>query len=79
MITGANRSIGKTLVEQLRKDGVRCICVDKKGQEIDDFFLCDLSEQRQVTTFIDTVLSKFGKINYLFNVAGIGISRLVHL
>lgn len=75
VITGANGSIGKTLVERLRKDEIRCICVDKEDQENDDFFLCDLSEQRQIMNLLDTLVSKFEKIDFLFNIAGIGIYK----
>jgi meso-butanediol dehydrogenase/(S,S)-butanediol dehydrogenase/diacetyl reductase len=75
VITGANGSIGKTLAERLRKNGIRCICVDKEGKEDNDFFLSDLSEQRQVMNLLDNLVSKFKKIDYLFNVAGIGIYK----
>lgn len=77
VVTGANGSIGKALIERLRKDDVRCICIDKEGQESDDFFLCDLSEQRQVMDLLNTISSKFEKIDYLFNIAGIGIYKKI--
>jgi len=77
VVTGANGSIGKALIERLRKYGIRCLCVDKEGQESDDFFLCDLSEQRQVMDLLNTISSKFEKIDYLFNVAGIGIYKKI--
>ena len=77
VVTGANGGIGKLLIKQLKKDGIRCVCIDKEGIPSDNFFLCDLSKQREVKNLINTISSKFEAIDLLFNIAGVGIYKSI--
>ncbi len=77
IVTGANGGIGTELVAQLEKAGVRWVCVDKAGIVNENFLLCDFSKQEEVENLVDTISAKFETIDFLFNIAGVGIYKSI--
>lgn len=70
VVTGAGGSIGGAIVEKLEENGVTCVRVDR------DFDLgCDFSLQDEVEKLASEIIKKYPKIDYLFNVAGVGIYK----
>lgn len=75
VVTGANGGIGKELIVELEKSGIRCICIDKENTENQDSLACDFSKEEELYKLVKIITSKFHKIDFLFNVAGIGIYK----
>lgn len=68
VVTGAKGAIGSALISKLESLGISCISVDK-----DTEYGCDFSDPIQVDNLSRKISEEFPKIDYLFNVAGIGI------
>lgn len=86
VITGAGGGLGSVLVKSLEKEGVICILVERKLDLLDRLkdlldgekataFECDFSDSSNVERLVGEIVSKFEKIDYLFNVAGIGVYK----
>ncbi|MFA5606251.1 MAG: SDR family oxidoreductase [Leucobacter sp.] len=75
VITGASGSIGKATCEVFRREGAVVVGVDlKEGDaQVDHFFTCDLTDEAQVERLYREIAEKTGKIDILFNNAGIAI------
>jgi NAD(P)-dependent dehydrogenase (short-subunit alcohol dehydrogenase family) len=79
VITGAANGIGRAWAEMFKSDGAEVIACDKdqnKLQELDKLgvttVLADVSEPKEVEGFIDLAINETGKIDALFNNAGMG-------
>ena len=79
VITGAANGIGRAWAEMFKADGAEVIACDKdqnKLQELDKLgvttVLADVSEPKEVEGFIDLAINETGKIDALFNNAGMG-------
>ncbi len=79
VITGAANGIGRAWAEMFKADGAEVIACDKdqnKLQELDKLgvttVLADVSEPKEVEGFIDLAINETGKIDTLFNNAGMG-------
>lgn len=73
VITGACGGIGQKLVNALKAKNIKCECIDKIKCLGNDYFICDLRDQKQIERTISKLRVKFDHIDYLFNVAGIGV------
>jgi len=85
IITGAGAGIGKATAFLLAKQGVIVCCnsLSKSAGKVVDmiqqargtayFFQADVSQEADVKTFIQQVIAQLGKIDILFNNAGIVI------
>lgn len=70
VVTGAGGSIGGGIVEKLEEEGVTCIRVDR------DFELgCDFANPDEVEKLASEIINLHPKIDFLFNVAGVGIYK----
>src|SRR3989344_7432712 len=67
VITGAKGGLGSLLVRKLEDEGVVCISIDKEE--------CDFSSVKEVERLVEDLKLKFEKIDFLFNVAGVGIYK----
>lgn len=87
MVTGAGSGIGRATALQFAKEGARVVAVDCNTQTVEKTQLLveqnggvcqaltvDVSQEQQVKNAIDTTVNLFGKLDILFNNAG--ISRL---
>lgn len=72
VVTGASGAIGSALTKELESFGITCIPVDKNLE-----FGCDFSNSTEVSKLAIHLSNKFPKIDFLFNVAGIGIYKNV--
>jgi short-subunit dehydrogenase len=78
LLTGANGGIGQALVAALKKEKVNCILVEKEAHRSDDsVFGCDLSEPLEIKKLADRLRLKLDTIDFLFNIAGIGIYKKI--
>jgi len=84
VISGATSGIGEATAKRLASDGAKVAClgrnrergsalvkkiVDQEGESI--FVECDVKDKQQVEESITLVASRFGKIDVLFNSAGV--------
>ena len=79
VITGAANGIGRAWAEMFKSDGAEVVACDKdqtKLKELDKLgmitVLADVSKPKEVKGFIDLAINETGKIDALFNNAGMG-------
>lgn len=72
IITGANGAIGSNLIQKLKNQGVICISID-----INQEYSCDFSDVDEVVKLAKLLSDKYPKIDFLYNIAGIGIYKNV--
>lgn len=78
IVTGAASGIGAAIVRLLASEGARVIAVDIDGDALvhDDVNVtnrvCDMTSDQQVDAMIDDVIARHGRIDILFNNAGMG-------
>ncbi|WP_280425998.1 SDR family NAD(P)-dependent oxidoreductase [Nocardia carnea] len=84
VITGAGSGIGRSAARLFAREGARVVCADISGREkkvaaeIGDVAVSvhvDVAETAAVRTMIDTALSSFGRLDVLFNNAGMSGQR----
>ncbi|PJJ65631.1 SDR family NAD(P)-dependent oxidoreductase [Compostimonas suwonensis] len=90
VVTGAGRGIGRVIAETFVREGSTVVALDLPGSELESFgaFLresgaeganlrCDVSDTAAVTSAVDEVVRRFGRIDVLVNNAGINAEGLV--
>jgi NAD(P)-dependent dehydrogenase (short-subunit alcohol dehydrogenase family) len=76
VVTGASGVIGGETVGVLAREGAVVAAVDVKGDADADLFLAaDLTDADQVRATYDAVTERFGRIDVLFNNAGIALPQ----
>lgn len=75
VITGASGSIGRASVEAFKREGATVVAVDIQGESpaADLFLVADLTDELQVEALYRAVVEEFGRIDVLFNNAGIAV------
>ncbi len=64
VITGGARGIGKCIADEFRKNEA-IVCVIDKTEG--DHFVGDISDKTVLESFADSVISKYGRVDYLIN------------
>ena len=64
IVTGGARGIGKTIVEEFRKNHANVCIIDILEN---DYFVGDISNQKTLEEFISKVIKDYGKVDYLIN------------
>jgi NAD(P)-dependent dehydrogenase (short-subunit alcohol dehydrogenase family) len=84
VVTGGANGIGRALCDRFAQEGARLVAVsdvdkdhgNKVAQEIGEgrgaFFACDVSQESQVKSLVDSVTSAAGQIDIFCSNAGIG-------
>lgn len=86
VVTGAGGGIGSEIVRGLKKEGARTVLIEKEKSLLEGImdildgdegfiFECDFSKSEEVEKLSREISGKFPKIDFLFNVAGIGIYK----
>lgn len=82
IVTGAASGIGKAVAELLLSFGAIVILIDKNEELLlqqtqlgmqAKLKICDVTDAKQVNEVVDYVLNEYGRIDYVFNNAGITI------
>jgi NAD(P)-dependent dehydrogenase (short-subunit alcohol dehydrogenase family) len=74
VITGAAGAIGGASVEVFAREGARVVGIDLRGTaECDLFLTADLTDPGQVSDTYARVAERFGRIDVLFNNAGVAL------
>ncbi|WNF35401.1 SDR family oxidoreductase [Bacillaceae bacterium IKA-2] len=85
IVTGGSRGIGEGIVKLLLKEGAKTIVLAKNKESlarlqetmvgIDDLdtYQCDITLSEQVSTVIESIFKKYGRIDTLVNNAGVGV------
>ncbi|MEF3110443.1 SDR family NAD(P)-dependent oxidoreductase [Raoultella sp. WB_B2P2-3] len=84
VITGSTAGIGEVVAEQLHKSGAKVIVVSRSREQVEQKakslspdgrtalgIACDVSQPAQVERMIDEAVSRFGRLDYAVNNAGI--------
>jgi len=86
IITGAGSGIGRALGEKLAQKGAIVVMVDVNSKDVEEAAetiskagykakaaIIDVSDKEAVKKLVDDTVSEHGRLDYLFNNAGIGI------
>ena len=84
VVTGAGAGMGRQVSLELLKRGAKVVAIDIKKEGLDETeklsssfsaniasFVTDISKQSEVAALPEKVISKFGQVDGLINVAGI--------
>ena len=75
VVTGGARGIGKVICQEFRKAGAQVCTIDLLDN---DFFVGDLGDKAALESFAQTVIDRYGKVDFLVNNAApnmVGISE----
>jgi 3-oxoacyl-[acyl-carrier protein] reductase len=80
LITGGSRGIGKAAAEEFSNLGAKVIILHsnqavKPSGKFAKEIVADISNEEQVKTTVDSIVSEFGRIDILVNNAGIAIDK----
>jgi len=83
VVTGASSGIGLQVAHELAKKGAKLILIARTESELQKFleeygnlhtyFICDLSQEKQVVELVKKIKAAVLKIDGLLNIAGVGI------
>lgn len=82
IVTGGGSGIGKATVEVFAQEGAKVIVgdlPDSNGEEVarsvaGTFVATDVSDPKQVERLVRTAVDKFGRLDIMYNNAGIGVT-----
>jgi NAD(P)-dependent dehydrogenase (short-subunit alcohol dehydrogenase family) len=76
VITGAAGTIGRETIDVFRREGATIVAVDLRDDvEADLALAADLTDEEQVRATYATAAERFGRIDVLFNNAGIAVAQ----
>ena len=82
IVTGAASGIGRASAELFAREGARVLAVDRPGTDSQfeqagiSCLQCDLASEPSPQLIVDAAMSQFGKIDILYNNAGVSHSAL---
>jgi len=75
LVSGAASGIGWAVAQRLATEGAEVVGCDVV--ESPDGIICDVRDAEACAAAVATVVGRYGRVDILANVAGIGISRLI--
>ena len=88
VITGAGSGVGRAAAELFAAEGARVVCADVQSGWADETVAkisaaggsavsvrCDVSDEADVASMVDTAVRSFGRLDVIFNNAGISTPR----
>ncbi len=78
IVTGAASGIGAAITRALVQEGAQVLAADINAQAFTDTpdnvvtHACDVADAKQVDAMVEAALARFGRVDMLFNNAGIG-------
>jgi NAD(P)-dependent dehydrogenase (short-subunit alcohol dehydrogenase family) len=75
LVSGGSRGIGRAIAEAFHVEGARVVAsarneIALKGTGL-DYQVCDVAQAGQISACVDAIVRKYGRLDVLFNVAGI--------
>jgi gluconate 5-dehydrogenase len=74
-VSGGSRGIGKAIAESFQAAGAHVLVTAKNESALRatglDYQVCDVTDSAQIYRCIDYVIGRFGRVDVLFNVAGV--------
>ena len=78
IVTGGKSGIGATLKAALEKENAVVLSLDKAySKQTESEYPCDITNQKEVETCIQTIYQNYGHIDALINNAGMSLPRLL--
>jgi NAD(P)-dependent dehydrogenase (short-subunit alcohol dehydrogenase family) len=71
IVTGAASGIGREIASQLRTAGAHVLTTDLPGTDVD--MAVDVTSSEQLQAAVDTVVERHGRLDLMFNNAGVAI------
>jgi NAD(P)-dependent dehydrogenase (short-subunit alcohol dehydrogenase family) len=80
LVSGGSRGIGLSIAEAFHKAGAKVIVASRQEQTLQatglDYRVCDVSDGGQIKRCVDDIVEKFGRLDVLFNVAGVNFRHV---
>jgi NAD(P)-dependent dehydrogenase (short-subunit alcohol dehydrogenase family) len=80
LVSGGSRGIGLSIAEAFHKAGAKVIVASRQEQTLQatglDYRVCDVSDAGQIKRCVDDIVEKFGRLDVLFNVAGVNFRHV---
>jgi NAD(P)-dependent dehydrogenase (short-subunit alcohol dehydrogenase family) len=82
IVTGAASGIGRASAQLFAAEGAKVLAVDRPGSDLEfagegvESFEADVAEAASPEAIVEAALERFGKLDILFNNAGIGANAL---
>ena len=75
LVNGGSRGIGLAIANAMHKAGAKVIVSARTEQSLKatglDYQVCDITDPRQSQSCVDRIVENYGRVDVLFNVAGI--------
>src|SRR5208283_4278118 len=80
LVSGGSRGIGLSIAQAFHKAGAKVIVASRQEQTLQatglDYRVCDVSDAGQIKRCVDDIVEKFGRLDVLFNVAGVNFRHV---
>src|ERR1035438_2170856 len=82
LVSGGSRGIGRAIAEAFRHEGARVVVSARTEEALKAtgmaYEVCNVADSAQIRRTVDVVAKRFGRIDVLFNVAGINFRSEEH-
>lgn len=84
VVVGATGGMGTEVCKRLYKEGVKIVILARKEKRLKslslelgncDYYVCDLDKPETISSFCSQISQKYPVIDFLFNIAGIGVYK----
>lgn len=74
-VSGGSRGIGRAIAQAFHERGAKVVVSSRTEETLKatglDYEVCDLADSAQITRCVDRIVTRYGRLDVLFNVAGI--------